>query len=91
VPLGGPGEDVDAAIEVVARELLRDRGHVHALARADRHLRVEDEDATSGRDATLREWVASGDETQKNSRWSAEAYTGDTQGRPSRSAVPSAM
>jgi hypothetical protein len=47
---------------------------------------------TSVRIVMLCEWRAPGFETQKNSRYDAGAYqTGDAQGRPSASAVPSVM
>jgi hypothetical protein len=47
---------------------------------------------TSGRTAMFCEWRAPGFETQKNSRYDAAAYrTGDAQGTPSASAVPSVM
>jgi len=47
---------------------------------------------TWGRALMLRECVTSGDEIQKNSRYrSAAKKTGETQGCPSSSAVPSVM
>ncbi len=48
--------------------------------------------ASRGRTARFRECIASGEDTQKNWRYSAGAYqTGDAHGTPSLSAVASVM
>ena len=62
--LRNPGEDLDVVLEIGARELLRDGRHVDALTLADGDPGIKMTMLSSARPARLREWFASGDETQ---------------------------
>jgi hypothetical protein len=65
-----PGEDLDAALALASGQLLGGGRHVDASTGADRHLRVEDDDADLRLPSQVRECFASGDETQKNPLYS---------------------
>jgi hypothetical protein len=67
VPERAPREPHDAFADLVGRQFVRRRGHVHALTRADRRVESKMTIATLGRDRTFCECFASGNEIQSNS------------------------